>query len=87
MTINDLRQAIVLRILQTWGLRFRSAMLKIYITDRQDREHLLQGDGSLYQILGTNHPLWFCGHLPRGYERPSVSPFLPICPSSLLCRA
>ena len=59
VTINDLQQAIVLRILHTWGLRFRSSMLKLYITDRQDREHLLQGEDSLYQILGAYHPLWF----------------------------
>ena len=31
VTINDLQQAIVLRILHTWGLRFRSSMLKLYI--------------------------------------------------------
>ena len=77
VTIQDLQHAIVLRILQTWGLRFRSSMLKLYITDRQDREHLLQGEDSLYQILGAYHPLWFCGHLPRGFERPRVSPFCP----------
>ena len=65
------------RILHTWGLRFRSAMLRLYITDREDREHLLQGEDSLYQILGANHPLWFRGNLPRGIERPRVSPFCP----------
>ena len=57
VTINDLRHALVHRILQTWGLHFRSAVLRIYINDHQDQEHILQGDDSLFQILGAYHPL------------------------------
>ena len=55
VTINDLRHALVHRILQTRGIHFRSAMLRLYITDHQDQEHILQGDDSLFQILGAYH--------------------------------
>ena len=86
VTINDLRHALVHRILHTWGIHFRFAMLRLYCTDHQDREHLLQGDDSLFQILGAHHPLWFRGSNHRESAHTRVSPFCPYV-LRLSCRA
>ena len=86
VTIHDLQDAISLRILHSWGLRIQPSLLKLYFLDNQDCEHLLQDEDSLYQILGAYHPLWFCEHLPRSYERHRVSPFCPFV-LRLSCRA
>ena len=73
--IFDLQNAISLRILHTWGLRIPPTSLKLYFMDTHGQNHLLHDDDSLYQILGAYHPLWFCEHLPFGFERYRVSPF------------
>ena len=88
VTINDLRHALVHRSLQTWGIHFRSAMimLRLYITDHQDQKHILEGDDSLFQILGAYHPLWFRGGDQRGHLPARVSPFRPYV-LRLYCRA
>ena len=56
--INDLRHALVHRILQTWGIHFRSAMLHIQITDRHGQNHALQ-----VNILSSRSwaPIILCG--------------------------
>ena len=77
VTINDLRHALVHRILQTWGIHFRSAMLHIQITDRHGQNHTLNGEHSLFQVLGVYHPLWFRGGDQHGYLSQPVSPFCP----------
>ena len=77
VTINDLRHALVHRILQTWGIHFRSAMLRIQIADRHGQNHTLHGEDSLFQILGAYHPLWFRGGDQHGYLSQPVSPFCP----------
>ena len=75
--IFDLQEAISRRILHRWGLRMPPTSLKLYFMDTHGQNHLLQDDESLYQILGAYHPLWFCEHLPFGFERYRVSPFCP----------
>ena len=77
VTINDLRHALVPRILQTWGIHFRSAMLHIQIADRHGQNDTLNGEHSLFQVLGAYHPLWFRGGDQHGYLSHPVSPFGP----------
>ena len=77
VNINDLRHALVHRILQTWGIYFCSAMLHIQIADRQGQTHTLNGEHSLFQVLGAYHPLWFRGGDQHGYLSHPVSPFCP----------
>ena len=75
--IFDLQNAISLRILHTWGLRIQPMSLQLWFEDPQGQHHCLNQEGSLYQILGAYHPLWFCTHLPFGFERDRFSPFCP----------
>ena len=77
VTINDLRRALVHRVLQTWGFQLRTAMINIQIADRQGHIHTLNGEDTLFQILGAYHPFWFRGGDRTGYLVQPVSPFCP----------
>ena len=69
LTINDLRRALVHRVLQTWGIRLHIAMLNIQIVDWQGHTHThtFNGEDILYQIMGAFHPFWFRGGDRTGY--------------------
>ena len=77
LTINDLRRALVHRILQTWGIQLHIAMLQIHIVDWQGHTHAFNGEDNLYQILGAFHPFWFRGGDRAGFLPHSVSPLNP----------
>ena len=75
--IYDIQNAISLWILHTWGLRISPGSLQLWFEDPHGQHHCLNQEDALYQILGAYHPLWFCAHLPFGFERYRVSPFCP----------
>ena len=52
-------------------------MLNIQIADGQGHIHSLNGEDTLFQILGAFHPFWFRGGDPTGYLSQPVSTFSP----------
>ena len=65
------------RVLQTLGIQLRTAMLNIQIADLQGHIHNLNGEDTLFQILGAYHPFLFRGGDRTGYLSQPVSPFSP----------